>query len=321
MIILANDGIDQAGKEALESAGCTVLTAHIPQQELAAFIRDHKVQGLLVRSATTVRRELIDECPGIRFVGRGGVGIDNIDAEYARSKGIEVFNTPASSSKSVAELVMALMFAAVRSIYSSGGKMPTQGATAFSALKKEYSKGSEVAGKTLGIIGFGRIGQALAGYALGCGMKVLVNDPSQKTSHVAVILDGLGEVTVPVKYVGLDELLSQSDFISLHVPKQKDGSAVLGSAELSRFKKGVVLVNTSRGGVIEESALTEALDRGHVARACLDVFVNEPSPDAALLAHAGVIATPHIGASTAEAQERIGLEIAENVRRIMGLSA
>jgi D-3-phosphoglycerate dehydrogenase / 2-oxoglutarate reductase len=321
MIILANDGIDNAGKSALEASGFTVLTDHIPQDQLAAAINTKGITGLLVRSATTVRKDLIDACPGLRFVGRGGVGIDNIDAEYARSKGIEVFNTPASSSRSVAELVIALMFASVRSVYQAGNKMPAEGSTAFAALKKSYSKGTEIAGKTLGIIGFGRIGQALASYALGCGMNVLVSDPSRKASHVSVHLSGLGEVKVPVNYAEFDTILSSSDFISLHVPKQPNGAAVLGSEELKKVKKGVVLINTSRGGVIEEKALIAALDSGHVGAACLDVFVNEPTPDASLLSHPKVIATPHIGASTAEAQERIGLEIAENVRRIMGVTA
>jgi D-3-phosphoglycerate dehydrogenase / 2-oxoglutarate reductase len=321
MKILANDGIDKAGKAALEAAGFTVLTEHVPQESLAQAITDQHIVGLLVRSATTVRKDLIDACSGLRFVGRGGVGIDNIDADYARSKGIEVFNTPASSSRSVAELVMALMFAAVRSIYRSGGSMPGNGATSFAALKKDYSKGTEIAGKTLGIIGFGRIGQALAGYAAGCGMKVIVHEVYQAASHFRVQIQGVGDVEVPVEYATLDEILMQSDFISLHVPKQPSGAAVIGEAELARAKRGVVLINTSRGGVIDEKALIAALDNGTVAAACLDVFVNEPTPAPGLLAHPKVIATPHIGASTAEAQERIGLEIAEHVCRIMEVKA
>jgi len=321
MNILANDGIDQAGKAALEAAGFTVVTDHIAQVHLAAAINTRPFVGLLVRSATTARKELIDACPGLRFVGRGGVGIDNIDVDYAQSKGVEVFNTPASSSRSVAELVMAMMFASVRSIYEAGAAMPSSGSDQFAALKKQYSKGSELAGKTLGIVGFGRIGQALASYALGCGMKVVVCDSHKRNTHVHLTIEGYGKIDVPVNYMELNELLNTSDFISIHVPKQPGGSAVIGTAELAQCRKGVVLINTSRGGVIDETALVQALDSGQVHTACLDVFVNEPTPDAALLAHPKVIATPHIGASTAEAQERIGLEIAEHVCRIMGVTA
>jgi len=320
MNILANDGIDAAGRAALEAAGFNVETEAVAQDQLAEVINRENYIGLLVRSATTVRKELIDACPGLRFVGRGGVGIDNIDAEYARSKGIEVFNTPASSSQSVAELVIALMFAAVRSVYDAGNKMPSNGVSQFATLKKQYSKGSEIAGKTLGIIGFGRIGQALAAYGIGCGMKVIVSDLTQKKTHFAIPIFGQEPVQVPVNYASFEEIISTSDFISLHVPKQPNGAAVLGAAELSRTKKGVILINTSRGGVIDEQALITALDSGQVRSACLDVFVGEPTPNAALLAHPKVIATPHIGASTAEAQERIGLEIAENVCRIMGVT-
>jgi D-3-phosphoglycerate dehydrogenase len=321
MNILANDGIDAAGKAALESAGFTVETTHVPQDQLAAAINEKGYVGLLVRSATTVRKDLIDACPGLRFVGRGGVGIDNIDASYAQSKGIEVFNTPASSSQSVAELVISMMFASVRHIYDAGNKMPTQGASSFADLKKKYSKGSELSGKTLGIVGFGRIGQSLATYALGVGMKVLVTDQIRTAESVTLRIDGYGEVQVKITYTSLSELIAQSDFISLHVPKQADGSAVLGEQELAQVKKGAVLINTSRGGVIEEKALIAALDSGHIATACLDVFVGEPKPDPALLNHPKIIATPHIGASTAEAQERIGLEIASRVKEIMGVNA
>ncbi len=321
MNILANDGIDAAGKAALESAGFTVETTHVPQDQLAAAIHEKGYVGLLVRSATTVRKDLIDACPGLRFVGRGGVGIDNIDAAYASSKGIEVFNTPASSSQSVAELVISMMFASVRHIYDAGNKMPSQGATTFADLKKKYSKGSELSGKTLGIVGFGRIGQSLASYALGLGMKVLVTDQIRTAESVNLFIHGHGEVQVKITYTTLAGLIAQSDFISLHVPKQADGSAVLGERELAQVKKGAVLINTSRGGVIDEKALIAALDSGHIATACLDVFVGEPKPDPAVLSHPKIIATPHIGASTAEAQERIGLEIAAKVKEIMGVNA
>jgi len=318
MKILANDGIDAAGKKALEAMGCTVVTTNVPQAELAMAINNEGYDGLLVRSATTARKDLIDACPNLKFIGRGGVGIDNIDAEYARSKGLIVFNTPGSSSQAVAELVMSFMFAAARGMYDSGRNMPQNGATEFASLKKKYSKGIELRGKTLGIVGFGRIGQSLASYALGCGMKVVAFDIMIQDAHKLIQLDIAGnKVDVNVPMVSMDQLLEQSDFISLHVPKQANGEAVIGRKEFEKIKQGAVLINTARGGVIDEEELLVQLNNGHIRAACLDVFVGEPTPNTALLQHPAILATPHIGASTVEAQERIGLEIAERVREIM----
>jgi D-3-phosphoglycerate dehydrogenase len=317
MKILANDGIDNGGKLALEQMGFTVVTDKVAQENLADAINNEGFVGLLVRSATTARKDLIDACPGLKFIGRGGVGIDNIDAEYARSKGIEVFNTPASSSQSVAELVMSLMFAAVRSVYDAGANMPVNGVAEFETLKKKYGKGSELRGKTIGIVGFGRIGKSLASYALGCGMNVIACDNNPNNNEVEMHIAGHGSITIKVPIKSLSEILTECDFISLHVPKQPNGSAVIGAEELTKVKKGIILVNTSRGGVIEESALLEALNDGRVAYACLDVFVGEPRPNEALLKHPKILATPHIGAATNEAQGRIGLEIAAKVKEIM----
>ncbi len=317
MKILANDGIDASGKNALEAAGHVVITDNVAQEDLPAFIHQNNIDGLLVRSATTVRVDLIDQCPDLKFVGRGGVGIDNIDAAYAREKGIVVFNTPASSSASVAELVMSMMFASARFMYASGKEMPTSGHDKFGALKKSFSKGVELRGKTLAIVGFGRIGQSLATYALGCGMKVIAIDRSGESSRNIELQINGQDISISVPLVTMEDVFAQADYISLHVPKQPNGAAVFGKAEMMQMKKGVVLINTSRGGVIEEDALIEMLNEGQVGMACLDVFFNEPSPRADLIQHPKVIATPHIGASTAEAQERIGLEIAENVASIV----
>ena len=316
MKILANDGIDAKGQAALEAMGCAVLTEKVSQDALAGFIHNENIDGLLVRSATTARKELIDACPNLKFIGRGGVGIDNIDAVYAREKGVDVFNTPASSSASVAELVMAMMFASNRFLYQAGGAMPVNGEETFEVLKKNYGKGKEVKGKTLGIVGFGRIGMSLAEYALGCGMRVIFFDRSKEEETVTLSING-SPVEVKLNVSSFEEVLRGSDFISLHVPKQPNGSSVIGSAEFALMKKNAVVINTSRGGTINETELIEALDNGVIAGACLDVFENEPRPNAALLKHSKIITTPHIGAATAEAQERIGLEIAENVKRIM----
>ena len=318
MKILANDGIDAGGKSALESQGHVVETTFIPQDELVQYMTTNNIEGLLVRSATKVRKDIIDGCPQLKFVGRGGVGIDNIDATYAKEKGLTVFNTPASSSQSVAELAMSMMFAAARFTYASGQSMPTVGATQFGDLKKQYSKGIELSGKTLVIVGFGRIGKSLAQYALGCGMKVIAVDRSNNDqSMVTCTLGGLS-IDVPVINATLEEALPQADFISLHVPKQPNGAAVIGMEEIKKMKKTAVIVNTSRGGVVNEDDLLIALNDNLLKAACLDVFENEPNPRQDLLQHPRVIATPHIGASTGEAQERIGLEIASIVAGLVG---
>jgi len=317
MKILANDGIDAMGKAAIEALGCKVVTEKVAQHELIDTINREQYSGLLVRSATTARKDLIDGCPGLKFIGRGGVGIDNIDAEYARSKGIEVFNTPASSSQAVAELVIALMFAAARGVYDSGRHLPSGDEKTFETLKKKYSNGIELRGKTLGIVGFGRIGQCLASYALGCGMRVIASERSTEDAKTCTLHIDEHSLKVTVPFLPLQELLRTADVISLHVPKQADGSAVIGRDEFLHLRDGSILINTSRGGVIDETALLENLNNGKVRAACLDVFVGEPKVNPALLSHPAVIATPHIGASSIEAQGRIGMEIAENVKRIL----
>jgi D-3-phosphoglycerate dehydrogenase len=316
MKILANDGIDAGGKAALEAQGHVVETNFVPQDQLVNYITTNGVQGLLVRSATKVRKDIIDGCPELKFVGRGGVGIDNIDAAYAKEKGLLVFNTPASSSQSVAELAMSMMFAASRFIYAAGGNMPSNGDSQFGDLKKIYSKGVELSGKTLVIVGLGRIGKSLAAYALGCGMKVVATDKTDKASSNIELNIANQSISIEIPHMPLNEALAIADFVSLHVPKQPNGDAVIGKAELALMKKSAVILNTSRGGVINEDDLLEALNKQLIQCACLDVFENEPNPRKDLLEHPRVIATPHIGASTAEAQERIGLEIASIVAGI-----
>lgn len=312
MRIHANDGISAKAKSDLAEEGFTVTADHVPQDQLAAFINQEKVEVLLVRSATKVRRDLIDACPGLKLIGRGGVGLDNIDVAHARSRNIPVINTPASSSISVAELVMAHLFTLMRSLHNANRRMPGEGRTRFKELKKEYEKGFELRGKTLGIIGFGRIGQWTARYALGCGMRVIYTD-SHATADAIDLTIGEVPVRVPVKMVPLDELLKQSDCISLHVPAQKDGRAVLGKRELGLVKPGVVVVNTARGGSIDEDELLAAIKDGRVRGAALDVFVNEPEPREDLLAEPALSLSPHIGAATAEAQGRVGDELVERI--------
>jgi D-3-phosphoglycerate dehydrogenase len=314
MKILANDGISAIGKSTLENAGFTVITDKVDQSQLISYINDHSIDMLLVRSATTARQDLIDACPSLKLIGRGGVGMDNIDVAYAREKGLHVINTPGASSPSVAELVMGQMFSMSRFLQDSFKNMPTIGSTEFNTLKKNYAKGVELSGKTLLIIGFGRIGRALAGYALGCGMKVRAVDMYTDIVQIHLQIQGLENIHVPITPTDfLSGELPHADYISIHVPKQKDGSAVIGKAEFDLMKNGVRLANAARGGVIDEMALIEALDSGKVAAAALDVFENEPTPNDALLKHPKIACTPHIGAATNEAQDRVGLELAETI--------
>lgn len=317
MKVLANDGISNEGKIALEKAGYTVITDKVEQADLANAINEQHIEIVLVRSATTVRKEVIDACPELKLVGRGGVGMDNIDVAYAREKGVTVINTPASSSQSVAELVMGHFFAGARSLHHSFKNMETGD---FSALKKRYGKGTELRGKTLLIIGLGRIGQSLASYALGCGMKVIAVGQHTETIEISLgEIQEVGEIKVPI-HVGTDlnALLPQADFISLHVPKQPNGDAVLGKAQFELMKKGVILVNAARGGVVNEDDLLAAIASGKVAFAGLDVFENEPNPRADLLNNEAIATTPHVGAATVEAQDRIGLELADLIIKQFG---
>lgn len=309
MKILANDGIAANGKDALEAAGHEVIEVTVAQDQLASYIPANNIDVLLVRSATKVRRELIDVCPNLKMIGRGGVGMDNIDVDYARSKGINVFNTPASSSQSVAEMVMAHLRGMVRFLHDSNREMPLQGETHFKELKKKYGKGVELQGKTLGIIGFGRIGQELAKLALGAGMEVIMHTRSEGDVPVRLKFYDGQELSFNIPNVKKEELLQRSDFVSLNVSGA--GETIIGEVELSMMKKGSFLVNTARGGSVDEFALLKALDDGHLVGAALDVFENEPTPAMQVLMHPRVSLTPHIAAATVEAQDRIGMELAE----------
>ena len=306
MKILANDGIDPIGKKILEDAGFTVDTVHIPQDELPSRLNEY--DAVTVRSATKIRQALIDVCPNIKVIGRGGVGMDNIDVDYAISKGIKVVNTPAASSHSVAELVFAHLLNGVRFLYDSNRKMPVEGNTNFGGLKKAYAAGVELQGKVLGVVGFGRIGRETAKIGLGLGMTVIYSDLFEGPISLGLNLAHGIEVEVPVEQVDIDTILRTSDFISLHVPFTD--KPVIGKEEFAILKDGVGLVNASRGGVIDELALVDALNSGKVSFAGIDVFDNEPTPRAEVLSHPKISLTPHIGAATNEAQERIGEELA-----------
>ena len=311
MKVLANDGISKSGIKALEKGGFEVITTKVAQEQIANFINTHDVKVILVRSATKVRQDIIDACPGLKIIGRGGVGMDNIDVEYARNKGLHVINTPASSSESVAELVFAHLFTGVRFLHDANRNMPLEGDTNFDGLKKAYANGIELRGKTLGIIGFGRIGQAVAKMALGLGMKVIAADKYVNEAVIRVDFYNGQFINVEIVTESLEDVIKHSDFITLHVPAQ-DGY-VIGREELKLMKENVGIVNCARGGVIDEVALVEALDEEKVLFAGLDVFENEPNPEIKILMHPRISLTPHIGAATLEAQDRIGTELADQI--------
>ncbi|MDX9758912.1 MAG: D-2-hydroxyacid dehydrogenase [Bacteroidota bacterium] len=296
MKILITDGISEEGAKMLQDAGHDVDQKKLTPEELLKEIGAY--DALIVRSATKARADVIDAGVKLKVIGRGGVGLDNIDVAYAKSKGITVVNTPGASSVSVAELAIAHMFAICRFVHISNVQM-----RAGAWPKKEYSKGIELTGKTLGLIGFGNIGKETAKRALGLGMTVIAHDPVVK------------ETDMNVRIVGKDELLAQADVISLHIPFIKDQGPTIGAAEFAKMKDGVLLVNCARGGVVVEADLVDALNSGKVRAAGVDVFVNEPVTEAqqALINHPNVSVTPHIGASTVEGQHRVGAEIAERV--------
>ncbi len=313
--ILANDGIAQSGIDLLESEGFEVITTKVAQEQLVNFINKNNIKALLVRSATEARKSLIDACPDLELIGRGGVGMDNIDVDYAREKGLSVINTPAASSHSVAELVFGHLYGLARFLHNSNREMPLEGDSNFKGLKKSYAKGTELKGKTLGVLGFGRIGQATAKVALGAGMKVVAFDPFLEKANLELDFFDGQTVSFDIETISKEDVLKQSDFITLHVPAQKE--YVIDEAEFNIMKEGVILANAARGGVVNEVALVKAIESGKVARAALDVFEKEPPPEIQLLMNPALSLTPHTGAATNEAQDRIGIELAEQIISIL----
>jgi D-3-phosphoglycerate dehydrogenase len=310
--ILANDGISPSGKEKLIAAGFEVDTTTVAQERLAEHILENKVEVLLVRSATKARKELIDATKGtLKFIGRGGVGMDNIDVDYAREQGMTVQNTPAASSRSVAELVFAHLFGMVRYLFDANQKMPLEGDSQFKVLKKNYAAGIELKGKTLGIIGFGRIGREVASMAFGLGMDVKAVDPFVEEAEVVLPFANGSEMKFMVQTEAMEAVLAASDFVTVHIAGA--GKALIGAKEIEMMKDGAGIVNTARGGVVDEEALMEALDNGKLRYAGLDVFVNEPNPALKVLMSPYTSLTPHIGAATLEAQDRIGTEMADHI--------
>ena len=316
MKVLANDGISESGIKKLEEYGFTVDLTKVAQEQLVDYINTNSINSLLVRSATQVRKDIIDNCPSLKIIGRGGVGMDNIDVEYAKSKGIKVINTPAASSKSVAELVFSHLFSCVRFLHESNRSMPLDGDSKFKDLKKSYAKGTELSGKTLGIIGFGRIGQEVAKIGIGIGMNIIFFDKlNNEVSLTLNFFDGQSK-TFNLSSSSYEDLLNSSDFITVHIPASD--KYVIDSNEFSQMKNGVGILNLSRGGILNEEELLKNIESGKVSFAGIDTFENEPKPSIKILMNSNISLTPHIGAATNEAQDRIGVELADKINEILG---
>ena len=316
MKILANDGISESGKNKLEEYGFDVDLTKVSQEQLIDYINSNSVTGLLVRSATQVRKDIIDNCKSLKIIGRGGVGMDNIDVEYAKSKDIHVINTPAASSKSVAELVFSHLFGCVRFLHESNRSMPLDGDTKFKDLKKAYAKGTELSGKTLGIIGFGRIGQEVAKIGIGIGMNVIFFDKLNKEANIKLNFFDGQSISFNLSSSTFEDLLKDSDFISVHVPASD--KYLIDTKEFSQMKDGVGILNLSRGGILNEEELIKSIETGKVSFSGIDTFENEPNPSIKVLMNSSISLTPHIGAATNEAQDRIGIELADKINQILG---
>lgn len=314
--ILANDGLHPDAVRHLEENGFSVDTNKVEQDKLPDDLP--RYDGIVVRSATKVRKDLIDCCPDLKIIARAGVGVDNIDVQYAEKQGIKVVNTPAASSESVAELAFAHMMTLSRNLHLSNRQMPTEGHDNFKKLKKAYSGGQEMYGKTLGLIGLGNIGLKVARLGYGLGMRVLPVDYSKNAGKInfALYTDQRVELHLNVKTVSKEKMFAESDFITIHVPYK--GETVIGKKEIAQMKDSAIIINTSRGGVIDETALLDALDNDMLGGAGLDVFEGEPTPNPELLNHPKISVSPHIGASTVEAQRNIGMEIAEQLVEYLG---
>ncbi|TXD48454.1 D-2-hydroxyacid dehydrogenase [Polaribacter sp. IC073] len=315
MKILANDGISQSGIDALEKGGFEVITTKVAQNQLENYINENNIDAILVRSTTQVRQELIDACPGLKLIGCGSNEMDNVDLDYAEDQGLHVINTPTASSSAVAELVFAHLFGMARFLHSSNREMPLEGDSRFKDLKKAYSQGIELRGKTIGILGFGKVGQEVAKIALGIGMNVVATDTVITSAPISVEFFNGQKITINIDTVSKEELLKEADFITLHVPEQDD--YIITKDEIEKMKDGVGIINTARGGILHEVDLVKAIESGKVQFAGLDVFETEPTPAVQLLMNPEISLTPHIGAGTKEAQDRIGTELAQQIIQLL----
>ena len=315
--ILVTDGIHEDGKSLLEEAGYEIDMKKVEQDKLPEILPNYDV--VIVRSATKISKEDIGNNPRLKVIARAGLALDTIDVNYAVDKGITVMNTPAALAQSVAELTFAHMFNLARFLHNANRLMPISGDTQFNLLKQQYSSGIQLRNKTLGIIGFGRVGQEVARIGLGLGMNVMPVDLKVNEVNIDINLFNSNDVSLTVKVPTYewDEVLENADFLTLHVPFN-GGEPMIGSDEIAKMKDGSFIINTSRGGLVDEKALIEGLNSGKLKGAGIDVFDNEPTPDPILLNHDKVTLSPHIGASTLEARANIGLELADKILAFFG---
>ena len=298
----------------MKEADISVFDARVSVEHLSNFINENNVDVLLVRSATQVRKNLIDECPNLKIIGRGGIGMDNIDVDYAIDKGIYIINTPKASCKSVAELVFAHFFSLARFLHESNRLMPLEGETKFNTLKKSFNNATELSGKTLGVIGMGNIGLEVIKIGISLGMSIVAYNRTPKTENVKISFFDGQSLHFEIKSVNLDEVLKKSDFISINISNTEE--YFIDNEQIAMMKEGVFIANTARGGVLNEVALIDAIERGKVAGAALDVFENEPNPEIEILMNPALSLSPHIGGNTLEAQNRIAEELAEQIIKI-----
>lgn len=310
MKILANNGITNNAEIALQEAGYEVITTKVAQEQLENYINEHSIDAILVNNTTQIQQELIDACPSLKLIGKGGVAMDNIDVQYAIDQGLHIINTPEALANGVAELVFAHLLGMVRNLHQSNREMPLEGDMNFKGLHKLY-KGIELRGKTLGIIGMDSSGIATAKIALGLGMNVVMSNPEPK--EVTIEFEFFDGQTLHFDFnsIALDELLTESDFISLHIQHQE--GFVLSEKEFKKMKDNVCIVNCAFGGLVDEIALVKAFETNKVKYAALDVFENEPKPEIQLLMNPNLSLSPNIGAATEEAQSRISMALANQI--------
>lgn len=307
MHILINDGLSATAISELEKNEHVVKNISVAASQLANYINENKIEALIVRSATKVTREVLEACPNLKLVIRAGIGIDNIDVAAAKELGITVENTPGVSSRSVAELVMAHIYTGYRHLHDANRNMPLEGDMRFNGLKKSYADAYEVNGKTIGVLGFGSIGKEVAKLAYANGMHVVTVKRKNSANKLQLDFADGQHIEIKVPMFSLEEVLKQSDIISIHTPAL--GNYLIGSDEIEKMKDGASIINTARGGLLDEKAALEALEKAKLGFVALDTFENEPKPQIQTLMHPNISLSPHIGGATKEAHERIGLKV------------
>ncbi len=312
MKILANDGISEGGKSTLENAGFEVVTTKVAQEQLDNFINDEEINVIIIKNNTEIHSELIDNCPSLKLIANASTNNDNIDVDYAQECGVQVLNISDASANAIAELVFAHLLGMVRFLHQANREMPLEGDMNFNNLKNQFSNGTELRGKTLGIIGMSTSGQQVAKIALGLGMKVIAFDVNFENTLMIPIEFYNGKIVeIEIDLISSDELLKKAHFISLHLPPQENH--VIGVKEFEKMKDGVGFINVAESGLVDEIALINAIESGKVQYAGLDTFENQPTPEIQLLMNPELSLSPNIAANTIESQDKIGLELANKI--------